>query len=171
MDEGTKGQGKRQASAAERDWNRFATDLAVCLGDLEEDECLIVSCKRANYFVQFAAQGKHGMRAEAVSNSFIEPPEALLSVEDYDRLIELGWLRATNEPPTEPGEYEAPDGSPNFYMDIEPPVEFEALARLATQTLRDVYRVRHPGELQYGAFDDDGTEIRFPALRLKRVRG
>lgn len=158
-----------QPPSAEREWRRFAADLAPCLGDLDEDEFLIISEKTANYFVQFAAQGKFGLRAEAVSNSFIDPPKAL-SVEDYDNMMKLGWLRATNEPPTKGGPPEPPDGSPNFYLDIALPVDFNALANLATQTLRDVYRVRHPGELQYRAFARDKTLIRFPTLRLKRVQ-
>jgi hypothetical protein len=109
------------------------------------------------------------MRAEAVSNSFLGPRKAL-SVEDYDRMKKLGWLRATNEPPTASGRPEPPDGSPNFYLDLALPVDFIALANLAKQTLRDVYRVRHPGELQYRAFARDKTLIRFPTLRLKRVQ-
>ena len=46
------------------------------------------------------------------------------------------------------------------------PVDFAELASVAVQSLREVYRVRHPGELQYTAFGD--MQIRFPTLRIKR---
>jgi len=46
-----------QQPPAGKEWDRLADDLAVCLADLSEDEFLILSSKRENYFVQFAAQG------------------------------------------------------------------------------------------------------------------
>jgi hypothetical protein len=58
---------KEQASA-DQEGERFTGDLAICLADLSEDEFLILSSKRKNYFVQFAAQRQFGMRIEAASN-------------------------------------------------------------------------------------------------------
>ena len=52
----------KQQEPADKEWDRLADNLAVCLADLSEDEFLILSSKRANYFVQFAAQGQFGMR-------------------------------------------------------------------------------------------------------------
>ena len=156
------------APPAAEEWDRLAADLARCLSDLAEDEHLILSYKNANYYVQFCAQGSFGMRAEAVSNAFILPVQAVLTVSDYEHMDELGWHRATNPPPERRGEYEPPDGSPNFFQDLAVPVDWDALAQLSIRTLREVYRVRHPGELVYKAFVIDGTPMRFPALRLKR---
>jgi hypothetical protein len=155
---------------AEGEWVRFQVDLVPCLRALEEDEYLIVRYKEANYFVQFFAQGQFGMRAEAVSNSFIEPLEACLTIEDYDRMSTLGWKRATNKAPTVLEEREPPDGSSNFFQDLPLPVDIEALAALTIRTLREVYGVRHPGELVYKAFSLDGDSLRFPTLRLKRAK-
>ena len=158
----------KSALTTAKEWKRFTADLALCLGDLDEDEFLILSHKRINYFVQFAAQGKFGMRAEAACNNFIEPIPALLTTDDYERLTELGWHKATNPPPKK-GEPEPPDGSPNFFVDAAAPVNFKALAVMTTHTFQDVYRVRHPGSLEYKAFAKDETQIRFPTLRLKRA--
>ena len=155
--------------SASEDWKRFSADLALCLSDLQEDEYLILSAKRANFFVQFAGQGRFGMRVEATSNSYIEEPEAQLTTDDYARLTQLGWHLPTR-PPHEPGQPEPPDpdGSPNFFIDPSYPVDFQRLVRLAVDTLRQVYHVAHPGQLQYKAFVSHGPVIRFPTLRLKR---
>lgn len=73
-------------------------NLALCLADLDEDDYLIIESKRAPYYVQFAAQGAYGMRAEAVGNGYIDEPEAVLTQEDYARARELGWCAATDSP-------------------------------------------------------------------------
>lgn len=108
------------------------------------------------------------MRVEASSNAFILPIEAALTVADYQRMDTLGWHRATNRAPTRRGEPEPPDGSPNFFLDVPVPLDWDAIAQLSVRTLQEVYRVRHPGELSYRASSTDGTRVRFPALRLKR---
>lgn len=158
----------KPAPSAEAEWVRFASDLALCLGDLDEDEFLIVSAKRANYYVQFASQGKFGLRAEAACNTYILPLDAVLTVEDYELMAQLGWNRATNHPPEESVESDPPDGSPNFFVDFPSPIDFTAVATLATASLRKVYRIGHPGDLKYEAFASNDTQIRFPTLRIKR---
>ena len=158
----------KHGPTTEADWSRLTDDLTLCLGELDEDEYLCVSFKHANYFVQFAGRGKFGMRAEAACNSYIIPPEAVLTVEDYERMTTLGWNRATDPPPELAIEPLTPDGSPNFFVQAPAPVDFPALARLATRTLREAYRVSHPRHLEYKAFARDGSQIRFPMLRLKR---
>ena len=85
---------KEQASAKE-EWERFKGNLAMCIADLSEDEYLIVSSKRANYFVQFASQGQFGMRIEATSNVYINRPEAVLSAETYSTMAGIGWRAPT----------------------------------------------------------------------------
>jgi hypothetical protein len=99
------------------------SDLALCLGALDEDEFPIVASKHKNHFVQFAAQGAFGMRMEAACDAYIEPPDVL--------------------------------------------ADFAALSQIAVRSLREVYRVPYPGQLQYSAFGDN-TQVRFPTLKIKR---
>ena len=154
----------KEPASTDQEWERFANDLALCLADLSEDEYLILSSKRLNYFVQFAAQGKFGMRAEATSNTYIVPAEDALSTARCATMEQLGW-KVPTEVPTSSSD---PDGSPNFFLDLAPPVDFASLAELAVQTLRRVYGIHHPGELQYKSFTRSGAQIRFPTLRVKR---
>jgi hypothetical protein len=155
---------KQQAPAA-KEWDLLTDNLAACLADLSEDEFLILSAKRANYFVQFAAQGQFGMRIEAASNVYVSPPEAVLAANAYSAMANLGWKSPTGVPGSEPRD---PDGSPNFFLDLALPVHFRRVADMAVKTLREVYCTPHPGQLQYKSFDSSGIEIRFPNLRLKR---
>lgn len=154
------------APNADTAWTALAGAIATCLKELEEDEFLVIAFKRANYFVQFAAQGSFGMRAEASCNSFIEP-EASLIDEQYAAMARLGWQRAT-ELLAESGVSEDPNGSPNFFIDLVAPVNNAVLGQLAVTTLRTVYGIKHPGDLQYSSFGEGGQSIRFPTLGLKR---
>ena len=149
------------------DWKRFAARLATCLGDLQEKEYLILSSVpgQANYYVQFAAQGRDGMRVEAVSNAYLrayaDDAEARLSAEDCAAMANLGWHHPTYDP-----RFDWPLGtgsSPNLCQDPPYPVDFRQVARLAVNTLRRVYRIRRPTMLRYKAFDEEGADIRFPA--------
>jgi len=171
---------------ADAEWARLAKDLSVCLADLVEDDYLVLSHKRADYYVQFAAQGQFGMLAEAASNTFIVPEEARLTPDDYVTMAELGWRIPTdviqesgrqvldltgNLPRLLTENRDAVrdvDGSPNFFLNVSSPVDFGALSELTVRTFREVYRVRHPLMLQYRAFNRNEVQIRFPTLRLKR---
>ena len=147
-------------------WQDLAYAVAACLSDLQEDEFLILSYKRANYFVQFAAQGHFGMRVEATCNSFIAP-DAVLTDKQYAIMADLGWQRAT-ELLQESGAPQDADGSPNFFMDVPQPVNRAALGQLTVSTFRTVYGVLHPGELWYTAFGEGDVPIRFPTIGLQR---
>ena len=137
-----------QPPSAQQEWKRFKSDLALCLADLSEDEFLILASKRKNYYIQFAAQGNFGMRAEATSNVYVEQSSELLSAEAYGTMRHLGW----NVPSATHGTSPDPDGSPNFFFDYPSPVNFKFLADLAAETLRRVYGVYHPGLLKYKSF-------------------
>jgi len=100
------------------------------------------------------------MRAEATSNAYLEPAKAVLSSE----MGQLGWRLPTQAPNSGPD----PDGSPNFFVDLPSHDAFGSLAELAVNTFRRVYRIYHPGQLQYKSFSSTGTQIRFPTLRIKR---
>lgn len=144
-------------------WLAFERALADALADLGEDEYLVIDTKQHHYFVQFAGEGAFGMRAEAVSNAYLDGDREL-APGDCAALVGLGW-----HPPTHaPGDDAPATGSTNFYVDAAAPVPYATLAALAVTTLRHVFRVSHPGHFQYRAFTRTGAAIRFPALRLKR---
>lgn len=151
-------------------WRRFAARLHEVIGALEEDEYLIVLVKRSNYFVQFAAQGACGMRAEAVSNYYLAEPDSLDEAQ-HAALLALGWRAPTNLPEGLAASWHRPDGSSNYFLDIAPPVDYAALALLAVATLVQVLGAAHPGELEYRAFSEDGASIRFPTLAIRRASG
>ena len=55
---------------ADRVWQDFESRLAQVLPDLTRDDCLIISHRTSDVFVQFAGCGRDGMRAEAISNDY-----------------------------------------------------------------------------------------------------
>ncbi len=157
-----------ELSPTELEWERFAGALAECLTDLNEDEYLIISNKSVNYYIQFAGQGRFGMRVEDACNQYIVPPEAWLDWDDYGAMTSLGWHRATSPRAEKMQGKPDPDGSPNFFIDVEYPVNSRIVAQLTVQTFRKVYRISHPGNLKYKAFIGGGGQIRFPCLHIKR---
>jgi len=151
---------------AEQAWQQFTTALTDALSDLEEDQHMIISKKRSNRYVQFYAEGRFGMRVEAVSDAYLERREAY-SAEQRRQLVIIGWASPTLT--VQQDQAGAADGSPNFYRDVPWPVPFGEVAGLATRTLRDVFNARHPCKLEYTARDIEGTDVRFPALRVRRA--
>ena len=148
-------------------WDRLGDHLSVVLDALEEDEYLILMVKRSSYFVQFAGQGALGLRVEAVS-SFYLPERETLSEAQHEALLKLGWHAPTKLPDL-PGIEHEPDGSPNYFLDLASPVDAARVAVIATNTLRHVFGASHPGRLEYRAFAEDGTSIRFPTLGIRRA--
>ena len=73
----------------DEEWARFSSNLALVLADLEEDEYLIISVKKTGLFVQFAAQGQFGMRAEAASNNY--PKDKTMPQDVCVVMRDLGW--------------------------------------------------------------------------------
>ncbi len=146
-------------------WPPFAKRLAEVLAKLKEDQFLVVSLKDSNRFVQFAAQGAFGMRAETTSNNYLTKQEQLDS-RQIAALVELGWLDPTGAP-SESTPDKDPDGSPNFFCEFGHPVQFENLANLTVRTLTEVIRVPHPGRLEYAAYDTENNEIELPELGLR----
>jgi hypothetical protein len=154
----------RQPKTADA-WERFEHELALALAALEEDEWLILSLKQRQRFVQFVNQGDAGLRAETVSDYYLEEGDQL---SDGDRalLLKLGWDAPTNLP--DAFGYR-PDGSPNYFVDLAHPVPCDELAALAVATLKTVHGAVHPGVLEYatGGF---GAGPRFPNLGIRRAR-
>jgi len=157
------GSGKRIAPAA-RDWKALGENLASVLGAMSENQYLIISARREPWFVQFARQGKELLRAEAVSNNYL-PESSRLSDAKMAALTRLGWLAPTGSPPESTPEKQ-PNGSPNFFRDFTPPVPFEEVAELATETLVRIYGVVHPSALEYQSFEQDHGTLLLPTLGL-----
>jgi hypothetical protein len=123
--------------------------------------------KRHQHYVQFAGEGVHGMRVEAVSNAYICDPAEHLSDVQHEQIAALGWDGpAENVPPQNPPPGFSIQG--NFYLDAAAPVPAAQVSALACATLRHVYGVPHPGELEYIAFHGAGDGIRFPSLHVRR---
>lgn len=150
------------SSKLSAEWGPFASRLSEALAVLGEDEYLVLSEKQGQYFVQFAAQGPYGLRVEAVSDRFLDA-SAQYDEAQRSRLRELHWAEPTEDP-------DHPDGSPNYWREFELPVAFDEAATLTVDTLVSVHGVRHPGQLRYRAFDQDGREILLPTLRISQER-
>lgn len=148
-------------------WPQFALKLADCLRSLDEDEYLILSVKRTDRFVQFAAQGAFGLRAETTGNDHLAESERL-GAGQLAALGAAGWL-CPRVGPAESTLEADPDGSPNFYVQFTVPVLFEDVCDLAVHTLAEILGVPHPGFLEYDSFDLDGHAILFPSLGLKHA--
>jgi hypothetical protein len=155
-------------------WPTLTHRLADVLTDINDGDFLIISRRDINHYVQVAGAGPAGWHAEAASNTYIEPPSAVLTVEQYEQLEAMGWQRANALPPelvVANADANAPHtGSPNFHARWAPNTSTLAMARVLTNTLRDVYRVPSPSDLVYKAFVGWGPEIRFPTLGLPRDR-
>jgi hypothetical protein len=136
-------------------WPAFEKRLAEALGALEEDQYLVVSAKRGWAYVQYAAQGSYGMRAECVGNDYLDEAHAL-SAGQKAQLRKIGWS--------------SPRGklSPNFFRDFDRPVPCADAARMAVRALTEVFEIPHPGSLVYKAFDKKDRPILVPTLGLKR---
>ncbi len=154
-------------------WPALTRRLADVLTSLRDGDYLVISQRASNYYVQIAAAGGIGWFAEAVSNTYIETPTALLTVDEYETLKAMGWQRANALPPelVEDDDTDAPrTGSPNFNAHWAPNASTAAIAHMLMRTLREVYRVPAPADLEYSAFVGSGPQIALPTLGLRRQR-
>ena len=159
----------RPQPTTEEAWTQFEGELTRSIAALDEDEFLIITTKRIFRFIQFSAQGGFGMRVEAVSDAYLKEGRKL-SESARTKLLAFGWNPPTYIPKELGEEERTPDGSPNYFLDIDTPVPFDAVAALAIRTLREIFGAVHPGGLQYKAFAKGGDNIRFPNLRVARER-
>ncbi len=147
-------------------WPAFERKLAETLDALEEDQYLVVSAKRGWAYVQFAAQGSFGLRAECVGNNYLDEAHALRSGQTA-RLRKIGWSSPTGTREEILARRQT-DGSPNFFRDFDRPVPCSDAARMAVRALTEVFEIPHPGYLMYKAFDRKQRTILVPTLGLKR---
>lgn len=157
---------RRRLQSLPAHWQAFGERLQTELSRMVEDQFLVITIKETNRFVQFAAQGAKGMRAEATSNHFLSGRERL-DAKEMRALVKLGWHSPTGSPEEATPERD-PNGSSNFFLDIAHPIDFEYLAALAIRSLSEVYGAPHEGFLQYAAFEYGGGSFALPALQIKR---
>lgn len=161
------GRGTGRAMAAGRKdptWKAFESAVAGVLAVLKDGQFVTLSRKRTNYFVQFASRGRAGLRAEAVSNTYLKG-KARLGKAQVAALERLGWNQATRTGGETKG-----GGSPNFFRDCARRVKPAVPSRLAIATLRTVFGVRRPSELEYWASTLQGGEIILPTLGIAQDR-
>ena len=149
----------RRGAPATQSWATFTNALAGVLRVLRDDQFLILQHMRSRYFVQFAADGRTGLRAEAVSNTYLSRKKKLDDTK-MAKLQRMGW----NSPGPKRNQ------SPNFYRDWNKATESSAAADLAVVTLRRIFGVARPSELEYWAFAVKGGEILLPTLRINQER-
>lgn len=154
---------RKKASAAA--WPAFESKLAEALGVLEEDQYLVISAKRGGAYVQFAAQGSFGLRAECVSNNNLDKAHALRASQ-MTALGKLGWSAPTGTREEILAKRQK-GGSPNFFRDFDRPVPQAKVSRMAVRSLAEVFEIAHPGYLHYKAFDKSQRSILIPTLGLK----
>jgi hypothetical protein len=150
-----------------KDWKVFAKKLSRVLSEMVEDQMLVISEKHSRRFVQFAAQGGFGLRAEICSNAYLPRSERLTGIQ-IALLVKAGWAAPTGKPSESTPEND-PDGSPNFFIEFPAPLKTARIATQAVTALSEIVRVPHPGFLQYEAFDTDGNTLVFSKLGIKHL--
>jgi hypothetical protein len=155
-------EGPPATSARRPGWDDFERDLAATL-PLLDDECLILSARKGNRFVQFSADPRRGVRAETVSNAYLETGDRLDDGQ-VAALVALGWAEPTHAPGSRSP---VPHGSPNFFREFAAPCPVEEAARLAVRTLSEIHRIPAPEALEYQAFDEAGNPVVLPGLRIE----
>jgi len=157
-------------------WATFERDLAVNLAALDAGQVVVVSVRgsgtersqarrSSQRYVQLALDDDGGVRVEAVSNAYLTGSERLTE-RAVARLGELGWHAPTHAPDAGAHDIDL-QGSPNYFVDVPPPVHWLDVATFASTALRDVYGATHPGFLQYSSFDRDGNRIVLPTLGIE----
>jgi hypothetical protein len=146
----------RWDAGVEAAWAAFRAELADAIAEVADGQvieaelgCLAEGqpSNGAAPYVQFVGWGEGLVRAEAVSNRYLDPAY-VLEVEDYEEMIELGWA-----PPTYFEDQEPDHGSDNFWVDAEQR-EADRLAWMAVQALREVFGVIHPSFLATSGFPE-----------------
>ncbi len=157
-DEAVEGAAKaRRVSTRRRGWDRLTARLADTIEVLEEGQYLGLQLRAGvPYYVQLAVTSE-GVRAEAVSNRFLEGWQRL-DATAIDRLRRLGW-----RPPTDIG-----DGPVNWWRHFDCPVPAREAAELLTSTLHRAFDVARVDQLEYRAFSQSGDTILLPGLSLAR---
>jgi hypothetical protein len=147
----------RRTSARRQEWTGLTARLADTIEVLEDGHYLGLQFRAGvPYYVQVAVTSA-GLRAEAVSNRFLEGWQRL-DATAIDRLRRLGW-----RPPTDIG-----DGPVNWWRHFDHPVPVQEVADLLTSTINRAFDVARVDQLEYRAFSRSGDTILLPGLGLAR---
>lgn len=148
-------------------WKTLERELGRALSLMGEGEWqyLILSDQGTGRYVQFAVKAAEPLRAEALSNDYLPPAEALGKAQ-VKALVDLGWT-----PPSRArkpaGKQRAPS---NFVRVFDRPVDHGEVAAFAVRTLRDVFQTPFPARLDYHAFEKGGAAVLVPTLEIVRHR-
>jgi hypothetical protein len=142
--------------------------LVETLAVLGAGQCLVLSAKRKGYWVHLVAGGRAGVHAEASSSAWLKARDAL-DPGQVARLRRLGWADPTATREEVEAADEALDRSSNFSRDWHAPAPIGEVAALAVATLREVFGIRRPAQLEYTAFGPGPREILLPALGLDHL--
>jgi hypothetical protein len=167
-DKGVRTNGKNASRSGPTDslaWTRFTAAVAGALSVLDAGQCLVVSGKRRSSWVHLVVGAHGGVYAEAAANAWLKTRDTLDTTR-LARLRELGWAEpaATREEVEE--SEETLDRSSNFSRNWGGPAPLAEVAALVTATLREVYGLRRPGQLEYTAFGPGPREILLPTLGI-----
>lgn len=143
------------------DWDGFEQALVSTLSVLK-DEFLILSAKSSGRYVQLHVSPADGVHAEAVGNAYLAEGKKLTEAQ-VASLVAMGWLTPTRAPDAPPP---VPEGSPNFFRKFASPFSCSEVAHFVVRTLAEVHQVPGPDGLEYKSFDEPGTAVFLPALRI-----
>jgi|WetSurMetagenome_2_1015567.scaffolds.fasta_scaffold64525_2 hypothetical protein len=146
-------------------WRRLTAAVAEAISVLVPGQCLVLSAKRRGYWVHLVADGRGGLHAEASSNAWLKARDELDRAA-VARLGALGWAPPTLTREEVEATDEGLEGSSNFTRFWPAPAPLVEAATLLTTTLREVYGIRRPGQLEYTAFGPGLKEILLPTLGL-----
>ena len=155
----------RPAAGESLAWRRLTAAVAEAISVLAPGQCLVLSAKRRGYWVHLVAGGRGGLYAEASSNAWLKARDELDGTA-IARLGALGWAPPTVTREEVEAADEALEGSSNYTRSWPAPAPLVEAAALLSATLREVYGIRRPGQLEYTAFDPDLKEILLPTLGL-----
>jgi hypothetical protein len=122
-------------------WEELTEQLAARLPRLEIDDVVILAAS-GNRYTELV-QLKNGLALDAVSNAFL-PPDGQLTAAQEQELREKGW-----QPPERPFRqlwWHEVDKWPLHSSDAA------GVAELMVSTLRDVYRVGSPSDIEVRSF-------------------
>ena len=151
--------------SAGRAWFNFQERLADYLAGMQDGETLGISARSglddddaagAAPYIQFKALGAQMLRAEAVSNAYLDSTYALDDA-GRARMENLGWAAPTYAASGEPDA-----GSANYWIDVERRMG-DRVAAMTTRAFREVWSIPHPVFLRV---DPSGTAQDPPDLGI-----
>ena len=145
-------------------WIIFSQTLATALAKLEDDGYMCLTVQDSERYVRFSLEYDFGMRIETSSNILLDEDDQL-TAHQVVSLIAAGW-NPPNWSPDDPL-LDEDNECPNYFLDFNSPVSFDAVATLTVRTFAEILGVTSPQELVYFAFDCEEEPIDLPELGIK----